>query len=82
MAHRPEFGHIYDHFAIDFEYPNGARVMSMCRQIHGTANRVGEQFIGTKGRSDAAAKIVGREAWTFTRRRRSRRTPTCRSTPI
>ena len=47
----PKYGHIYDHFAIDFEYPNGARVVSMCRQIEGTRNRVGEHFIGIEGRS-------------------------------
>ncbi len=31
----PAYGHIFDHFAIDFEYPNGVHVMSMCRQIDG-----------------------------------------------
>ena len=31
----PKFGHIYDHFAVDYEYANGARIMSMCRQIPG-----------------------------------------------
>jgi len=25
----PEFGNIYDHFAVEYEYPNGVRVMSM-----------------------------------------------------
>ena len=59
------FGHIYDHFAIDFEYANGARVVSMCRQIPGTANRIGENFIGTKGRSNAAGEITGNAAWKF-----------------
>src|SRR5687767_2677596 len=29
----PKYGHIFDHFAIDFEYPSGARVLSMSRQI-------------------------------------------------
>jgi predicted dehydrogenase len=61
-----KFGHIYDHFAIDFEYANGARVLSMCRQIAGTRNNVGENFIGTHGQSNAAGKITGRKAWTFT----------------
>jgi myo-inositol 2-dehydrogenase/D-chiro-inositol 1-dehydrogenase len=61
----PRFGHIFDHFAVDFEYENGARVLSMCRQIPGTRNRVGEHFIGTKGSSNAAGKIVGPKAWTF-----------------
>ena len=60
------FGHIYDHFAVDFEYANGARVLSMCRQIAGTRNRVGEHFIGPKGSSNAAGKISGPKAWEFT----------------
>jgi predicted dehydrogenase len=62
----PKYGHIYDHFAVDYEYANGARILSMCRQIPGTANRVGEWFIGTKGRSDASRRITGSQAWTYT----------------
>src|SRR5258708_7952235 len=31
----PIHGHIYDHFAIEFEYPNGVRMFSQCRQMHG-----------------------------------------------
>ena len=61
----PKFGHIYDHFAVDYEYANGARVMSMCRQIAGTRNRIGESFIGTRGTSDAAGRITGPAAWSF-----------------
>jgi predicted dehydrogenase len=60
---QPVYGHIYDHFAVDFEYPDGARVVSMCRQIQGTQNRIGEHFIGTKGSSDAAGTIAGAGAW-------------------
>jgi predicted dehydrogenase len=63
----PIYGHIYDHFAVDFEYANGARVTSMCRQIEGTTNRIGEHFIGTKGTSDASTRITGPNAWTFAR---------------
>jgi predicted dehydrogenase len=59
------YGHIYDHFAVDFEYPNGARVTSMCRQIQGTQNRIGEHFIGSKGTSNAAGVITGPNAWKF-----------------
>ena len=61
-----KFGHIYDHFAVDYEYASGARIVSMCRQIPGTANRVGESFIGTKGQSDASRRITGPSAWTYT----------------
>ena len=61
----PKYGHIYDHFAVDFEYPSGARVMSMCRQIEGTTNRIGENFIGTKGSSDGSSRITGATRWTY-----------------
>ena len=61
----PRFGHIFDHFAVDFEYPDGVRVLSMCRQIQGTRNRIGENFIGTKGTSNAAGQILGPSSWKF-----------------
>lgn len=44
-----EFGNIFDHFAVEYEYPNGARVMSMCRQTPGCTDNVSERVIGTKG---------------------------------
>jgi predicted dehydrogenase len=61
----PEYGHIYDHFAIDYEYPNGARVLSVCRQVDGTYGRVQEHFQGTKGRALAAAQIFGEKPYKF-----------------
>jgi myo-inositol 2-dehydrogenase/D-chiro-inositol 1-dehydrogenase len=61
----PRFGHIYDHFAVDFEYPNGVHVLSMCRQIQGTRGKIGEHFAGTAGTSDACTTITGARAWTF-----------------
>lgn len=42
-------GNIYDHFTVDFEYPGGIRVTSMCRQINGGADRIGESFTGADG---------------------------------
>ncbi len=45
----PEYGNIYDHFAIDFEYPGGVHVLSEARQIPGCENNVSEQVVGTKG---------------------------------
>jgi predicted dehydrogenase len=47
---QPEYGHIYDHFAVDFEYPNGVHITSMCRQINGARGRNGEFFQGTRGK--------------------------------
>ena len=67
----PSYGHIYDHFGVDFEYPSGARVLSMCRQIDGTRGRIGEQFIGSKGRAEMSdggtAQIAGESAWTWSK---------------
>jgi predicted dehydrogenase len=61
----PAYGHIYDHFAIEFEYPNGARLTSMCRQIDGTASRVAERFVGTRGTSDGRSVIEGATPWSW-----------------
>ena len=46
----PAYGQIYDHFAIDYEYPNDVHVMSMARQIEGCENNVSETIDGAKGR--------------------------------
>jgi predicted dehydrogenase len=39
---------IYDHHAVNFEYPGGVRIASQCRQFPGGDNRVNEEFQGTK----------------------------------
>ncbi|HEC03473.1 MAG TPA: Gfo/Idh/MocA family oxidoreductase [Phycisphaerales bacterium] len=45
----PEYGNIFDHFAVEYEYPNGIRVLSMCSQMKGTTEKVAERIVGTKG---------------------------------
>lgn len=45
----PIHGNIYDHFAVEYEYPNGVRMFSQCRQMDGTEGRVGEFVRGAKG---------------------------------
>jgi predicted dehydrogenase len=47
----PRFGHIYDFFAVDYEYPKGVHTLSMCRQISKCHNEIGEYLYGTKGSS-------------------------------
>jgi predicted dehydrogenase len=49
----PDYGNIFDHFAIDYEYENGAHCMSMCRQIPGCEGNVSEAVVGTKGSWDS-----------------------------
>ena len=62
----PEWGNIFDHFAIDFEYDNDVRVTSWCRQIDGCTGKVAEEIIGTKGvlRTDGGRSIItGESPW-------------------
>jgi len=62
----PEHGNIYDHFAIDYEYPGGVHVLSVCRQIAGTPSEVGAWFSGVDGTAAPyAGEINGGRAWKF-----------------
>lgn len=45
----PAYGNVYDHFAVEYEYPNGVKITNMCRQIDGCDSRVSEEYFGTKG---------------------------------
>ena len=61
----PAYGHCFDHFAIELEYKSGVKIQSMCRQIDGTAARVSESFIGTKGTSNPSGSINGTTRYRF-----------------
>jgi myo-inositol 2-dehydrogenase/D-chiro-inositol 1-dehydrogenase len=62
----PEYGNIYDHFAIDYEYENGVHLMSMCRQIPNCENNVSEALVGTKGVCQVSRyTITGLKNWRF-----------------
>ena len=58
----PEFGHIYDHFALEYEYPNGVIITGQARQIANCDNRVDEMVLGTTGRSNCRDRIDPRDA--------------------
>lgn len=61
-----EFGQIYDHFAIEYEYPDGTRLFSQNRQIAGCTNRVTNEVVGTKGSSNCKNQIAGEGGeWKF-----------------
>ena len=62
----PEFGHIYDHMACMYEYENGVRAYSFCRQQANTANEVKDYIMGTQGRVDVMRhQITGTNAWQY-----------------
>lgn len=63
----PNYGHIYDHFAVEFEYANGLKMFSQCRQMDNTDSRVAEFVAGTKGTSDCRSfiRVTGGQSWRF-----------------
>ena len=46
---QPEYGNIYDHFNTVYEWPNGVRGFSSCRQWNGASTFVNDHVYGTKG---------------------------------
>jgi len=64
----PKFGHIFDHFGLEFLYPGDRFVFSMCRQQDGTDGKVEEIFHGTDGVAtmrSGYAELTGPKAWKF-----------------
>jgi predicted dehydrogenase len=54
-----EFGHIYDHFSIVYEYEDGARLYSNCRQQKGCKGDISAQVFGTKGKANLSERRKG-----------------------
>jgi myo-inositol 2-dehydrogenase/D-chiro-inositol 1-dehydrogenase len=65
-----EYGHIFDHFGLDYEFEGGIHMLSMCRQQAGTPGLVAESLRGTKGQCDTQDgrryEIAGPSAWKWT----------------
>jgi len=45
----PKYGNIYDHFNTTYEWANGVKAFSSCRQWTGSATYVNDHIFGTKG---------------------------------
>jgi predicted dehydrogenase len=66
-----EFGHIYDHMAVTYEYANGVRLFSMCRQMPVREHDVSDFVFGTRGvatlshsnERQNAYRITGANEW-------------------
>jgi predicted dehydrogenase len=66
----PEYGQIYDHFSVVYEYADGAKLVGNCRQQPGCKNNIGVQVIGTQGRADLGERgrlprIQARSEWSY-----------------
>ena len=61
-----DYGEIFDHHAVEFEYADGSRLSSQCRHINGCWSNVSEHAVGTKGACDISGHIIrGQNAWRF-----------------
>lgn len=66
----PLYGHIYDHFAITYDYPNGAKGFHFSRQQENCERSYLVETFGTKGRAMANCsrpthKIEGANPWEY-----------------
>lgn len=62
------YGNIYDHHAVTYEYENGARLFSNCRQQSGCKNNMSCYAQGSKGRAEISERnlqIESDETWKF-----------------
>lgn len=63
-------GNIYDHFSVQYEYPNGVNIFCLDRQINGCTNKVDDAFTGSKGSANfsyrrTGLKLRNGESWRF-----------------
>ncbi len=59
-----KFGNVFDHFGIVYEYANGAKLHSYCRQMAGCEVDVNDQMVGTRGSAQIMKhSITGENAW-------------------
>jgi predicted dehydrogenase len=64
----PQFGNIFDHFAVRYEYESGLTMFAMATQQRGISTRVGNLIHGTKGTAHVdrgTASIEGEKPWDF-----------------
>jgi predicted dehydrogenase len=65
----PKYGNIYDHFAIEFEYENGAKGFHFTRQQAGTPGRNSVEVLGTDGNAimniGRDYTITGKNPWKY-----------------
>jgi predicted dehydrogenase len=65
----PEFGNIYDHHSVVYEYENGVKLFSNCRQQQGCHNDMSCHVLGSKGTALVAERRLSISAgseWEFT----------------
>ena len=60
------YGNIWDHFAVDFEYPGGVHILSHCRQWEGADGQRAAFFAGSNGEAELYSGVItGKAAWKY-----------------
>ena len=55
---RRKGGNMYDFFSTDYEFPDGVHIHSMCRQVTGCWDRIGQFFRGRNGIADITGLVA------------------------
>gem|GEM_PF-5850987 len=66
----PKFGNVYEHFAVVYEYPNGAKAYFRCRQQSNTSLSYAVELVGWNGKCvvdcrTGVHKISGSKPWKY-----------------
>ena len=56
-----EVGQIWDHFAVEYQYPNDVMVSSQCAHIPGIETDISEHVVGTKGRANVGGYRINKK---------------------
>ena len=67
-----KWGNIFDHFSTVFEWKNGVKMFSFCRQMAGCMNDVDDYVIGTKASAKVLRKVISDSSgviWKFGKRK-------------
>ena len=64
---QPEYGNIFDHHAVVYEYASGVKLFSFCRQQAGCSVDVSDYVLGTKGTADLMKHTIksGDTSWRY-----------------
>jgi predicted dehydrogenase len=62
----PDYGHIFDHHSVVYEYANGVKLFSSCRQQNGCGKDVSDHVLGSQGTYDVMRHTIkGKQPWRY-----------------
>jgi predicted dehydrogenase len=64
----PEYGNIYDHHSVIYEYANGVKLFAQCRQMRGCRNDMSCHVMGAKGVgeiSERRLRLITDNEWVY-----------------